>query len=149
MKRWFIATLVAFAATSANAQNCEDIVAAYYDYNYDVVYQMPPEKLDLRCMYAKHALYESDVVPTDAVQHNLTDVVNRQTNEHLSANQIINLQQLTYYAYNFREHQFQYPSPDVVIYFETPGSRHRYLVLRSLNQIDKLANEEWNNKYMQ
>jgi len=122
------------AIAGAKAQNCDAIMLPYFGGDSDEMASYPAEKLQWRCQYARNAFYVSDVVPEDAIVKSIADVVDRSTGNHLDKNFVVDLNTLSYYGYNFEDMQHQTLDVHAVICFETPGSEHPYLVLRSLDE---------------
>ena len=60
---------------------------------------------------------------------------------HLPQSYVVDLETLSYYAYNFHQFQVRYPTGDVTLCFATPSSTHPYLVLRSIEEAFRLASQ--------
>ena len=133
MKRIVIVAIMMIAAAGVKAQNCDIIMLPFFNGNRIAMDNYPQEKFDYRCRYARVAFYEADAVPEGAVLRSITDVQDKATGEYLTADFVVDLDVLSYYAYNFNELQVSYPSCDVILCFATPSSAHPYLVLRSIN----------------
>ena len=110
-------------------QDCRSIVLPMYNYNEEVYNNVPDDKLAIHCAYARNMFYIADEWPEGNPIYIISEVKNISTGEFLSKEIEINLDSLSYYAYNFID--FQSRHNDKEIYFETIGSRHRYLVLRT------------------
>jgi len=134
MKRILIAILMLTAFAGAKAQNCEAIVLPFFNGDRARLANYPAEKLQWRCSYARNAFYVSDTVPEWAEMGSLQQVKNKATGEYLDDNFVVDLENLSYYAYNFEELQYRLNDLDGIICFPTPKSEHPYLVLRSLNE---------------
>ena len=136
MKRLILvaAAIMAIGVSGLRAQDCNAIMLPFFNGDAERLAAYPAEKLEWRCQYARNAFYWSDTVPEGAVVKSITEVVNRQTGIRMTADVQINLNTLSYYAYNFNDIQLIYPKPNVTICFSTPGSEHPYLVLRSIDE---------------
>lgn len=136
---------VAFGFAAA-AQNCDAIVLPYFKGDVarmEAYKTMAPEKFQYRCLYAFSAFEESDTVPAGADVFPISSVQSVLTEEYLSNDIVVDLFMFSYYAYNFSSFQTAYPNGDKVLYFSTPSSTHPYLVLHSLNEMLRVANEWW------
>ena len=141
----FIAVLM-MAATALKAQNCEALMLPYFNNDRETMEQYindVPDKFAWRCAYAQSAFYEADILPAGARRHSLAEVKDRFTGVALTADLVVDLNTLSYYGYTFQELQLQYPTGAQVIYFETPSSKHPFLVLRSIDQMHELATRRW------
>lgn len=136
MKRLILvaAAVMAIGVSGLRAQGCDALVLPFFNGDAVRMAEYPAEKLEWRCQYARNAFYWSDTVPDGAVQKSITEVVNRQSGSRMTADVQINLNTLSYYAYNFNDMQLNYPKTNVTICFSTPGSAHPYLVLRSIDE---------------
>lgn len=146
MKRVILVALMAMAATGLKAQDCETLLLPYFQNDravFEQYRQQVPDKLAWRCAYARSAFYESDTIPAGAERLNITEVVNLETNVPLSADFVVNLSTLSYWAYNFQILQYKFPTGATTIYFATPASKHPYLVLRSLDDTNAEATKLW------
>lgn len=139
MKRIVFLALLTAALTGLRAQNCEAIVLPLFNGDKAVLASCPAEKIDYHCRYSRNAFYVSDTVPEWAEMKSLTELRNKMTGETLTNDFVVDLETLSYYAYNFIDLQCQYRETDVVICFRTPKSEHPYLVLRSLKEIYALT----------
>ena len=88
----------------------------------------------------------SDAIPAGAEVYSITAVAGKADGQHLAENYQVDLTTLSYYAYNFKELQQQYPNVNVTICFTTPASEHPYLVLRSIDEMFKMADSIVNDK---
>ncbi|MBP3763952.1 MAG: hypothetical protein J6I49_08785 [Bacteroidales bacterium] len=146
MKRIVLALVLAASFAGVKAQNCEVLLLPYFgnDAERMAEYQSSvPDKFAWRCAYARSAFYESDTVPAGAALYNISEVQDRQSGNHLSAQTVIDLSTFSYYAYNFYTFQVSFPTGAQTLCFATPGSAHPYLVLRSLDETNRLATEVW------
>lgn len=123
------------------AQDCETIMLPFFGGDASRMASYPAEKLEWRCRFAKAAFYESDTVPAGAEVYAIYAVKEIATGVALPADYVVDLSRLSYYAYNFRELQQNYRRCSKVLCFETPGSAHRYLVLRSIDEMFARADD--------
>ncbi len=133
-------------ALSLKAQSCETIMLPFFNGDVDAMNSYPDEKFEWRCAYGRAAFYESDVIPAGAEVYSITQVVNKEDGQSLPENYQVDLTTLSFYAYNFKDLQLQYPNCNVTICFSTPASEHPYLVLRSINEMYKMADSIVNDK---
>ena len=144
MKKLVIIAVLIVAAAGVKAQDCEAIMLPYFGGNMErmAAYRdKAPQKYMYRCVYAQSAFYESDTVPAGAEVLDITKVVEWSTGRTLPRNYVIDLNTFSYYAYNFSQIQVRHDSVTERTYFSTPGSRHPYLVLRSVNEMTAAAEE--------
>lgn len=146
MKRVLLSLILLMASIGLKAQNCEAMLLPYFGFDAAKMAACPDSKQELLCLYARAALYESDTVPDGADLFNISEVEDKATGQKLLANHVVDLNTMGYYTHNFRSFQYRYPHGDKVLCFSTPNSRHPYLVLRSIDQIDQIANEQWKNR---
>lgn len=148
MKKLLIFAFVIVASAfigRVNAQNCEEIVLPHINYNREVLDIMPAEKLDWYCRYSQSAFFMTDKVPTGAVVYDLTELVCKRDNAHVAADFMVDMNTFSYYAYNF--YDFQIRTKNDQIYFRlNRGDRHKYLGVRTLLQMEKIANDPANNQ---
>lgn len=133
MKRIVLIVGLMMAFWSAGAQNCYDIVLPRFHFDTAWMATYPQGKIDYLCAYAQAAFYESDTIPTGANVMSINQVQDKHTGEYLSSQYVVNLNTLSYYAYNFEQMQLQITDREKEFCFTTPASAHPYLVLRSLN----------------
>ena len=148
MKKYCFIAVLLLAVAGVRAQNCEAIMLPYFgnDRVKMAEYQeQAPYKFEWRCAFARAAFYESDTVPKGVEVFHISEVKNVSTKVSLTENVAIDLTKLSYYAYNFAEFQRRYPRANRAVCFTTPGSTHRYLVLRSIEEMHQLAEEMINN----
>ncbi len=144
MKRIVLVATLMMAVSGMKAQDCDAImlpffrgnVAAMNNYKYQA-----PDKFEYRCTYARSAFIESDTIPSNVSVYDISQVQNRHTAEYLPQDFVIDLNTLSYYAYNFDYFQSLHRSVEEMICFRTPGSAHPYLVLRSIDEMGILANK--------
>lgn len=139
MKKFFLLGLFVVVGLCATAQSCEAIVLPFFRYDTAAMSNYPVDKLMFRCYYSQQAFYESDTVPAGAEVFSIGQVREAYGSNYLSPSYVVDLSTLSYYAYNFREFQWQYPTGGTTICFSTPSSAHPYLVLRSLDETNYLA----------
>ena len=144
MKRIVLVATLMMAVSGMKAQDCDAImlpffrgtVAAMNNYKYQA-----PDKFEYRCTYARSAFIESDTIPSNVSVYDISQVQNRHTAEYLPQDFVIDLNTLSYYAYNFQSFQMKYRRGNVTLCFSTPSSTHPYLVLRSIEDSFQLASE--------
>lgn len=132
------------AAAGVKAQDCDAIMLPYFGNDkakMDVYKTEAAYKFEWRCAFARAAFYESDTVPAGVEVFRISEVKNLSTGRFLKQNFDVNLATLSYYAYNFSEFQHRYPHVDKAVCFSTPGSRHPYLVLRSIVEMHNIVNQ--------
>ncbi len=114
---------------SAYAQDCEYIVAGKYHYNMELVQQLPRAKVDYHCRFSRNNLFVTNEVPRGAKVYSITELKNQYTGDYLPSSFVVNLDSISYYAYDFAKFQdFRYNES---VYFSTPGSQYHYLGLRA------------------
>lgn len=126
-------------AISLKAQSCETIMLPFFNGDVMAMNNYPDEKFEWCCAYARAAFYVSDEIPAGAEVYQITSVVSKEDGVSLPQDYQVDLTTLSYYAYNFKELQLQYPKGNVTICFATPASEHPYLVLRSLDEMYAIA----------
>ena len=132
MKRTIILSVLCMMAFGGlRAQNCEAIMLPFFGGNEKLMQECPAPKLEWRCKYSQNAFYVSDQVPEGAVLRSLTELTDKSTGKRLTEDFVVDLETLSYYAYNFLDLQCEYTGDKTVICFPTPKSEHPYLVLRS------------------
>ena len=141
MKKLILIVGLTMAFFSAGAQNCESIVLPFFGYDTARMEDYPVEKLMHRCWYSQASFYESDTIPAGVDVFSISQVRGIYDNTFLPENYVVDLTTLSYYAYNFRQFQMQYPRGNVTICFTTPSSTHPYLVLRSIEDSFRIAAE--------
>ncbi len=130
--------LLTFFAVSLCAQNCDEIVLPHVNYDRAKLEQMPKEKVQWYCDFSRNSFFVTNEVPAGSVVHDIRDVVNKRNGAHIANGFVVDLSQLSYYAYNFNE--FQYQNYEKTIYFHTPGSTYKYLGLYSINETHRRVN---------
>lgn len=153
MKKLFVFAALFLAAFGTKAQDCEAIMLPYFYGNVEQMEQYhdaAPEKFMFRCVYAQAAFYESDTIPAGMEVFSITEVLNKTTGAALTSDFVVDLNTLSYYAYNFGAFQVRNNSIYEGACFKTPGSRHPYLVLRSMSEMqaagDKYLEEYFKSK---
>lgn len=144
MKRMIFMLALTLAALGAKAQNCDNIMLPYFGNNQqrmETYRQEAPEKFAYRCAFARAALYASDTVPASARTMELAEVVNVATGAKLADTYKGDVDNLSYYAYNFSELQGRVEA-GITICFPTPRAKHPYLVLRTRDEMYRMANLE-------
>ena len=132
--------IIAFACVlfgiygTLNAQNCDEILAPYYQFNNIDPDIYPAEKADYRCQFSRNAFYLCDNIPDDAIVHEFSDLILYATGEHAKANTVVDLEHLSYYTYNFES----FLAPKATVYFRLKNGKHKFLALRGYIPINKL-----------
>lgn len=140
MKRLIFVIAFVLAAMSAGAQNCDAIVLPMFGNDAQRMAEYPADKLLWFCLESQASFYESDTLPAGAVVYSITEVKELYgAKNNLPANYVVNLETLSFYAYNFEQFYFLYPEGNTTICFSTPSSAHNYLVLRSVNDRDGIT----------
>lgn len=129
-------------SSQVSAQDCEALVLPHVGYNADAFSQMPQAKVDWYCLFSRNSFAEIDEVPDGVQLHNLSEVINYRTGDALPNDYAVDLNVLSYYAYNFNE--IRAAASHGRVYFSTPGSAHRYLMLRTFDETFSLAQSAWN-----
>ena len=146
MKKLVVFAALFMAAFGAYAQDCEAIMLPYFKGNVEKMesyYTVAPEKFMFRCLYAQAAFYESDTVPAGMDVFSISTVVNKTTGVALPNDFVVDLNTLSYYAYNFGSFQVRNNSIEEGVCFTTPGSQHPYLVLRSIKDMQAVADRNY------
>lgn len=139
MKRILLTILLLTVfSVSLCAQNCDEIVLPHVNYDRAKLEQMPKDKVRWYCNFSRNSFFVTNDVPAGSVVHDIRDVVYKKTGAKIGEGFMVNLESLSYYAYNFSE--FQYQNYDKTIYFHTPGSTYKYLGLYSINETHRRVN---------
>lgn len=146
MKRIVLLAALMIGAMSMKAQSCETIMLPYFNGDVNAMNAYPDEKYEWRCAFGRAAFYVSDVIPAGAEVYSITAVTSRADGQSLPDNYQVDLTTLSYYAYNFKDLQLQYPKGNVTICFTTPASEHPYLVLRPMDEMYTMADSIVNDK---
>lgn len=145
MKKIVLIAALMASVIGLKAQNCEQLMLPYFNGDANAMAGYPQEKFEWRCAFARAAFYESDTVPAGAEVYPITEVQSYADGTNLTADFVVDLSTLSFYAYTFKEIQLRYSKCNVTIAFSTPASEHRYLILRSINDMFAMA-ESQNNK---
>ena len=149
MKKTTLLLAMLMAMVGLKAQDCEALLLPYFNNNrasMEYYQREAPQKFEWRCAYARAAFYEADKVPEGADVFQISEVKNKFTGSRLPSNYVVDLNSLSYYAYNFYDFQLRYPTGDKTLCFATPGSTHPYLVLRSLSDMLSVTNQMIDNR---
>ena len=139
MKRILLTILLLTVfSVSLCAQNCDEIVLPHVNYDRAKLEQMPKDKVQWYCNFSRNSFFVTNDVPAGSVVHDIRDVVYKKTGAKIGEGFVVNLESLSYYAYNFSE--FQYQNYEKTIYFHTPGSTYKYLGLYSINETHRRVN---------
>ncbi|MCR4811364.1 MAG: hypothetical protein K5867_02070 [Bacteroidales bacterium] len=139
MKRILLTILLLTVfSVSLCAQNCDEIVLPHVNYDRAKLEQMPKDKVQWYCNFSRNSFFVTNDVPACSVVHDIRDVVYKKTGAKIGEGFVVNLESLSYYAYNFSE--FQYQNYEKTIYFHTPGSTYKYLGLYSINETHRRVN---------
>lgn len=141
MKKIGIVIMLLMASWCANAQDCSVLVLPYFGNSTDAMSRCPADKLQYFCLMAQTAFYESDTVPSGSEVVNIIEVRESNGTNYLPQDYVVNLNSLSYFAYNF--HQFQLQDFDKPICFSTPSSTHAYLILRSYSEMMEIVEREF------
>ena len=125
------------------AQDCNVIVLPLVNNDVQRLNQYPSDKLAYRCAFSQCSFEVADELDENAPLHEISEVVDVFTGEHLSDDMDIDLNVLSYYRYDFS--RFQVMHADEPVYFRTAGSAHPYLVLVPKMLADQRAMEKINN----
>ena len=129
-------------ALGMKAQSCETIMLPFFNGDEDAMNEYDVDKLKWRCAFGRAAFYVSDTIPAGAEVYSITQVVSKD-GQSLPEDYRVDLTTLSFYAYNFKELQLQYPKGKVIICFTTPASEHPYLVLRSIDEMFIIADNTY------
>lgn len=144
MKRIVIVVALVMCAMGLKAQDCDAIMLSYFKGNVEqmeLYKSRAPEKFAYRCAFSSAAFMESDTIPAGVTVYNISEVKEMATGKQLSQNFVVDLNTLSYYAYNFSEFQMRHKMTGGVVCFSTPKSAHPYLVIRSIHEMGQIANK--------
>jgi len=147
MKRVIILAIMLASFVGVRAQDCFTRVLPRFQNDSTIMAQYPMDKIMYWCYYSQVSLYESDTIPTGVDVYNISQVHEVYGDAYLPQSYVVDLTTLNYFAYNFLEFQHMYPTGSTTICFATPSSTHPYLVLRSLDDTQRLAEIELDNYY--
>lgn len=146
MKKYVLIAALMLSAAGVKAQDCEALILPYFGNNRAVMDRYPADKQDYYCMMARAAFYVSDTVPAGAEVVNFSEVQPYRGSAPLPANYVVDLNTLSYFAYNFEMFQKR-NGFETTVCFSTPSSTHPYLVMRSYSDMMEIVNNEFRNKY--
>ena len=127
-----IVMMTVAVTVSAQTRDCRQIVLPHVGYNQAQLDNMPAEKIEWYCRYSANSFFVTDTLPAGAPVYDISALVSVHTGSNLTNEFVVNLETLSYYAYNFWD--FQVPNGDQTIFFRTPASRHAYLGVYSVQQ---------------
>lgn len=118
-------------SSSIQAQSCEDILRPFYMLNNIDPNEYPEGKADWRCQFARTAFYMCDKIPEGAPVYDISEVTDLIARRHLDGNFKVNLEEMSYYAYNFLD--FQQKNDKRTVYFRlNDNNNYKYLAVRSM-----------------
>ena len=129
---------LAFSLSAQSPMSCRDVVLPMVGGNEARVDSYPLEKLEWHCMFSRNSMYVANTMPADAFVYNISEVRDLATGKALPADYVVNLDSMSFYAFNFNE--FRHRHYHSHIYFRTPSSPHAYLVLRTYDEALRLTN---------
>ncbi|MCQ2273689.1 MAG: hypothetical protein MJZ86_02725 [Bacteroidales bacterium] len=148
MKKIALLTVILFTFVGggkALAQDCDAILAPFFQLNNMNKDDYPAEKAAWFCILSQNSFYLSTTAPREAHVYDLTDLTDLTTGEKVSSDFVPDLNTLSYYRYNFSH--FRHMSGDRACYFRYGRrSDHTYLVLRETNEAYLTALHEYNNR---
>ena len=136
MKRIIFAVIAVVAlgwANTSQAQDCDAIVGPFYTLNGIDPNDYPVEKGEMYCLISQNAFYITTQVPNGSYVFDLRDLSSTLTGEKIASNFEVDLNTLSYWAYNFEAFRpYSDPhKPGVTIYFRIgKKSDHRFLAVR-------------------
>lgn len=137
---WVLFLMLVSSVGTLSAQNCEAIVLPFLDNDASRLVDYPAEKLAWRCAFSRHSFSLADTVPAAAPLHDISEVTDRFTGNPFPSDLAVNLDELSYYRYDFN--RFQGLHPDLPVYFRTPASDRPYLVLVPIREAIRKAQEQ-------
>jgi len=114
------------------AQDCNALVLPHVGYNQTMLDEMPAVKIAWYCAFSRNSFFFTNEVPEGAAVYNISDVVNDRTKEHLPVNYVVDVNVMSFYAYNF-DH-FQSLHFNQKVYFRIGNSDYHYLGLYSYTE---------------
>ena len=139
-----MASLPATAQTTDEDQypllckHCQEVAMDCYGI-YDIS-RFPPFKVAYWCSVSKEAFFEADEVPSGAPVHDISEVVNRRTQQPLPSDYVVNADSLNYFAYNFMDFERMHKDQGGTVYYRTTASKHPYLGVRRYFEAKKSVN---------
>ncbi|MBR1793015.1 MAG: hypothetical protein IJ764_05185 [Bacteroidales bacterium] len=130
--------LSSLSAVYAQQTDCYAIVLPKFHYNEARVSQMPQEKLEWYCNFSRNSFFVCDTLPADAAVYDISELKSKQSGEKVSPDFVVDLNSLSYYAYDFDTYRYRHYGSSV--YFRTPGSEHAYLAIRPYIEAMRLSN---------
>lgn len=117
-------------ANAGLAQDCQEILRAYYATTGKDPDTYPEGKADYFCKLSYNSFYFAQQAPQGAPVYYLNELTNNITGKKMKRGAVIDLNTLSYYEYNFIDFQARYP--DQEIYFRLEGENsYPYLVMRT------------------
>lgn len=143
---WLLLGLFILSAGTLSAQDCDAIVLPMFKNDVQRFNRYPVEKVAYYCAFSQFSFEVTDTLDENAPLHDISEVYDIFTGEHLAADVQIDLNVLSYYRYNFNG--FQGMHAEGPIYFRTVGSEHAYLVLVPIRiaqkqAVDKMSQMEY------
>lgn|SRR5574344_289812 len=135
MKKILITAMFALllgTASQMKAQDCNALVLPHVAYNQDMLNEMPAAKIAWYCSFSRNSFFFTNEVPAGAAVYNISDVVDVRTHAHLPANYVVDVNVMSYYAYNFND--FQSLHFNQKVYFRIGNSDYHYLGLYSYTE---------------
>lgn len=138
--------------SQVQAQNCDELLEPFFQLNNIDTSIYPAGKAEWRCCFARSAFYYTNSIPDNAPVYNITEVTNKLTGKNIERNFVVNIDHMSYYAYNF-DH-FQAINDKKTVYFRLANGKHKYLAVRSIidmyestcQMVDDLQKERSKNK---
>ena len=113
---------------NVQAQGCLDLLEPYFKFNNTNPEDYPQEKLEWRCRYVRAAFYMTNTIPENVPLYEISEVTDVFTGSHMSENEVIDIETLSYYQYDFA--RFQHMNDKVTVYFRLRHGKYKYLALR-------------------
>lgn len=146
MKKLALFFVAAFAACAVSAQDCERIVMPKYGNDAYSFSNVPLSKVDFHCRWSRNCFYVVDEIPAESKVYDIEQLVSFITGQHLTKNFVVDLDELSFYEYDFSN--YQETMAGNTVFFYTPKSSHKYLALRSYQDVSTItgdANEDLDN----
>lgn len=136
-----VVCMIAGAWGNLKAQGCAELLEPYFKINRINPEEYPKGKMEWRCMFARAAFYMTDRIPKGAPVHNISELKDVFTGENLSEDFEVKVDELSYYAYDFK--RFQYMHSDQTVYFRLKKGKNKYLALRPIvEMMDRASNPD-------